>query len=125
MRLAELCWDEMRVSLPAGVRAQVHDGEQLVLGVRPATARILPDLQPVTEGLSLRGQVEAIEPDFGREIQLVYARTGPFFYAGQGPLDPSLNVGDDGGVAFPQEALYFFGGEGERRVPAEAAPLTS
>jgi ABC-type sugar transport system ATPase subunit len=124
VRHGQLCWDEMQVALPAAIRSQVDEGDRLVLGARPAEARILDGAQSVPAGLNLSGQVEAIEPDYGRETQLVYARTGPFFFAAQGGLDPSLNVGDEIRVGFPQDALYFFGGEGERRIPAGPSPAT-
>jgi ABC-type sugar transport system ATPase subunit len=124
VRQGQLCWDGMQVALPSGIRSQVDQGDRLVLGARPASARIVHDVPSVDAGLSLGGQVEAIEPDYGRETQLVYARTGPFFFAAQGTLDPSLNVGDEVRVTFPQEALYFFGGQGERRIPVESARPT-
>jgi hypothetical protein len=47
---------------------------------------------------------------------LVYCQTGSFFYAARGNRDLALNVGDEVGIVFPEEALYFFDGQDERRL---------
>jgi hypothetical protein len=60
--------------------------------------------------------VEVIEPDFGRRMQTVYARTGEFSYAASGPLDPSLDIGAEVEIIFPTDRLYFFDGESGQRI---------
>jgi ABC-type sugar transport system ATPase subunit len=111
-----LHWEETSVTLPDAVRSQIEVGQTLTLGVRPEEAQMVVDDRPVPDGLRLRGTVETVEPDFSRDTQMAYLRTGSFFYAARGPLDVVLNVGDEIEVAYPSDCLYFFDGQDERRV---------
>ena len=104
------------VPLPDAVKACVHAGQELTLGVRPEAARVVEGDRPLPQGVHLQGIVEVVEPDFAHRTQLVYARTGPHTYAATGELDPSFNIGDAVEVVFPADQLYFFDGESERRV---------
>jgi len=122
----ELCWgDEIAVSLPDAVKARVHAGQKVTLGVRPEAARLAMEVRSndfsrsppgLPTGPRLRGVVEVVEPDFAHRTQLVYVRTGPLSYAATGVLDMSLNTGDEVEVVFPADHLYFFDGESERRI---------
>jgi ABC-type sugar transport system ATPase subunit len=116
VRDGALYWDETSVVLPEGILSQVETGQVLTLGVRPEEALMGKDDLSDSGHLHLRGTVETVEPDFGRDMQMAYVRTGPFFYAARGPLDMSLQVGDEIEVAFPGNRLYFFDGQDERRV---------
>jgi ABC-type sugar transport system ATPase subunit len=107
---------EVAVSLPDAVKTQVSAGQNLTLGVRPESAILASGGQPLPEGIRLRGEVEVIEPDFGRRIQMVYVRTGELAYAASGPLDVSLDTGAEVEVIFPTDQLYFFDGEDEQRI---------
>lgn len=111
-----LHWDETSVELSDDVRSQVETGQTLTLGVRPEEAQWILGDAPVPAGMRLRGTVETVEPDFSRDTQLAYLRTGPFFYAARGPLDVTLHVGDEIEVAYPSDRLYFFDGQDGRRV---------
>jgi ABC-type sugar transport system ATPase subunit len=111
-----VCWEGAEAALPAGIRAHVHEGQSLTVGARAERAEILGEAAPTSEGLVLRGSVATIEPDFGRDTQLVYTQSGPFLFAAKGTLDLSLDVGEEIGVVFPGETLYFFDAE-ERRLP--------
>jgi ABC-type sugar transport system ATPase subunit len=114
-------WDEVRVALPEDIKARVQDGQTLTLGVRAEEAQLVLG-ESQGEGMRLRGTVETVEPDFSRGTQLVYMRTGPFFYAARDSLGTAdspglvLNVGDELEVVFPTDELYFFHGQDERRV---------
>jgi ABC-type sugar transport system ATPase subunit len=103
------------VPLPEAIAPQVHAGQELILGIRPDAAQLVLD-GPYAEGIRLSGTVENVQPDFSRRIQLVYVRTGPHFYAVQGPLEPILNVGDEVGVILPRDRLYFFDAQSEQRI---------
>ncbi|MBN1810226.1 MAG: ABC transporter ATP-binding protein [Anaerolineae bacterium] len=107
---------EVTVALPDAVKAQVSVGQSLTLGVRPESAILVSGGQSPPEGIHLRGEVEVIEPDFGRRIQMVYVRTGELAYAASGSLDVSLDIGAEVAVVFPTEQLYFFDGENEQRI---------
>jgi len=107
---------EIVVPLPEKVKAQVHAGQKVTLGIRPEAARVISGDQPVPQGIRLHGVAEVIEPDFAHRTQLVYVRTGPFSYAATGMLDMSLNVGDTVAVIWPADQLYFFDSESERRI---------
>jgi len=104
------------IPLPDAVKAQVHAGQGLTLGVRPQAARIVLDDRAMPEGIRIRGTIEIVEPDFSRRTQLAYARTGPFFYAASGAIDTLLNVGDEIEAVFPAGQLYFFDGRSEQRL---------
>ena len=116
VREGKVCWEHTDLVLPARMRSQVVEGQSLIVGVRPKEAEIQVEPGPASAGLVLRGSVATIEPDFGRGTQLVYLQSGPFFYAARGTLDLSLDVGDEIGVAFSEDALTFFDGDG-RRLP--------
>jgi ABC-type sugar transport system ATPase subunit len=115
-----VCWENAEVALPAVVHSRVQQGQLLTVGARAERAEILGESEPAGRGLVLRGSIANIEPDFGRGTQLVYLQSGPFFYAARGPLDASLELGDEMRVVYPEDALHFFGGEpgaDERRLP--------
>jgi ABC-type sugar transport system ATPase subunit len=116
VRDGTLHWEETSVALPDAVRSQVEVGQMLTLGVRPEEAQLVLGDRSVPEGMRLRGTVETVEPDFSRDTQMAYLRTGSFFYAARGSLDVVLNVGDEIEVAYPSDRLYFFDGQDERRV---------
>jgi ABC-type sugar transport system ATPase subunit len=112
-----LCWEQIKVVLPERIRSQVVEGQSLILGARAERAEIQVAPMPAVSGLALQGSVATIEPDFGRGTQWVYFQSGPFFYAARASLDLSMDVGDEVRVVFPEESLYFFDGQDERRLP--------
>jgi ABC-type sugar transport system ATPase subunit len=115
-----VCWENAEAALPAAVRSRVEQGQLLTVGARAERAEILGPSDPAGRGLVLRGNIANIEPDFGRGTQLIYLQSGPFLYAARGPLDASLELGDEMRVVYPEDALHFFGGEpgaDERRLP--------
>jgi ABC-type sugar transport system ATPase subunit len=111
-----LRFGEVTVPLPDTVRDRASAGQSLILGVRPESAALVSGDRPLPEGVQLRGEVEVIEPDFMRRIQMVYVRTGELSYVASGPIDISLDTGTEATVVFPTEQLYFFDGDNERRI---------
>ena len=107
---------EMVVPLPDGVADRVHAGQRVTLGVRPEAARLALGDPSLPSGVHLRGMVEVVEPDFAHRTQLASVCTGPLSYAAIGPLEGSLNTGDEVEVVFRTDRLYFFDGESERRI---------
>jgi ABC-type sugar transport system ATPase subunit len=106
----------IKVPLPPAVQAQVHTGQTVTLGVRPEAACLLGETQLAPEGIRLRGDVEAVEPDFAHHTQLAHVRSGELQVAAMGPLDPLLTAGDEVEVVFRADQLYFFDGQSERRL---------
>ena len=107
---------QIHVPLPQAVKNQVRAGQELTLGVRPSAACLILDDRTLPKGTHLSGIVENVEPDYARHTQLAYLRTGSFFYAAQGNLEPILNVGDQVKVLLPADQLYFFDAESEQRI---------
>lgn len=108
--------EAFRVPLPPAARGQVREGQPVTVGLRPDAAQLVLGDRPLSEGTRVRGTVESVEPDFARRVQVVYLRSGPFFYAVQGPLEPTLNVGDEVTAVLPAERLYFFDATTEQRI---------
>jgi ABC-type sugar transport system ATPase subunit len=116
----ELHLEGIAIPLPDAVQAHVRAGQAVTLGVRPEAACLVTGVEgPVPGGVRLRGVAEAIEPDFAHRTQWVYTRTGALFYAAVGPLDTSLNVGDEVEIVFHTDQLYFFDGESGRRIGSD------
>jgi ABC-type sugar transport system ATPase subunit len=108
--------DDISIPLPGTIQAHVYAGQELTLGIRPQSARLVLDDQALPEGVRVRGTVETVEPDFSHRTQMAYVRTGRFFYAASGTMDSLLNVGDEIQVVFSADQLYFFDGETELRL---------
>ena len=104
------------IPLPDEIKARVHTGQAITLGIRPKAAHALTGTSSPPDGIHLRGVAETIEPDFAHRAQMVYTRTGSLFYAATGPLDTSLNVGDEIEIVLPTGQLYFFDTESGRRI---------
>jgi ABC-type sugar transport system ATPase subunit len=107
---------DLAIPLPNSIRDQVSPGQQLILGIRPTAAQLIANRGEPTSHARQSGIIESVEPDFARETQLAYVRTGELFYAAKGPLDHVLNVGDTVDVAFPVDELYFFDAASEQRI---------
>jgi ABC-type sugar transport system ATPase subunit len=115
----ELVFEEFRVALPPSIRDQVRAGQVLTLGARPERTPVVLDDVPIGDGVHIHGTVEIVEPNFGRQIQLVYVRVGSHTLVATGPIegpDALLNTGDPVEVVLPAEHLYFFDEESEVRI---------
>jgi multiple sugar transport system ATP-binding protein len=107
---------DLAIPLPGSIREQTQPNQQLLLGIRPDAAQLIADRSEPSPHPRSSGTVESVEPDFARDTQLAYVRSGDHFYAARGPLDHMLNVGDTVDVAFPLDNLYFFDADSERRI---------
>ena len=115
----ELVLDEASFPLPASVKAQVNNGQSLIMGIRPEDARLVIGEHPVPDGIRINGLVEVVEPDFAHQSQLAYVRIGPHLCAATGVLDARsvINVGDPVDVVIPIDRNYFFDGESDLLIP--------
>jgi len=95
--------------LPLSKRIQplVQNGQRLTFGFRREAVRVSAENNSGT-GIQLRGEVEALEPDYAQRTQVVYIRSGVWNYTGLCPLDVSLKVGQMIYVEIDPERLYFF-----------------
>lgn len=108
--------DQMTIPLPEAVRSHVHTGQAITLGIRPEEIRLVLDDHPQPNGFRMRGTVEAVEPDFARNIQLVRLRTGRLTYTVRAKLTKLVQPGDEPEVIFPFEQMCLFDGASEQRI---------
>ena len=111
---------EYAFPLPNSLKGQAQTGQAVTLGIRPEAVQLLSSsnsmvTHPIKDGVRLRGQVEMVEPDFSRQTQLVYVRSGELAFAVVTDLDAAI-VGATVEVAFPLDQLYFFDTQSEKRL---------
>jgi ABC-type sugar transport system ATPase subunit len=107
---------QIAAPLPDRIRAHVRSGRKITLGVRPEEAQLVTEGQPLPEGLQWRGTVEAIEPDFAHNNQLLHLRSGNYSFGAIVTMDVPLRIGDAAEVIFPMDKIYFFDGDTEERI---------
>jgi ABC-type sugar transport system ATPase subunit len=110
------------LALPAGLRARFGAGRELSIGVRPEHGRLAP--APVagkaapwgSEELHFHGEVEMLEPDFARQTQMIFLRSGDLTWRVLAGRDQGVRVGETLDVLFPAERLYLFDGKSGERI---------
>lgn len=107
---------QIAAPLPDRIKAHVRSGRRVTLGVQPEEAQLVTDDQLLSVGLRLRGTVEAIEPDFAHNSQLLHLRTGNYAYVAIAAIDIPLRLGDAVEVFFPMDKFYFFDRDSEERI---------
>ena len=110
-----------RLPLPSQVKAQLQSGQRVTLGVRPEALRLVDGTTNPTEGVILpsvilRGVAEVVEPDFGRQSQLVYAAQDEFRFVAMGDLQIPLFAGYPVTAHLQTDQLHFFDATSERRI---------
>ena len=98
---------EYLIPLPKLIASLVQDRQAITLGMRPAAVSISAEATS-TNGVQLRGEVEAVEPDYAHHIQTVHLRTGGWRYTGRCPLELTLRIGQLVRAQIDLEQLYFF-----------------
>jgi ABC-type sugar transport system ATPase subunit len=111
---------EWSIPLPAAVKAQVQTGQTLTLGVRPESARLVTSssgsvAQAAGDGVNVCGTVDMVEPDFSRQVQLAYVRSGDHAFGVMTELDATI-AGAAVDVIFPYAGLFFFDNTTEKRL---------
>jgi len=102
------------IPLSSRVYPLVANGQSVTLGFRREAVKVAVE-QSSGNGIDLRGEVEALEPDYAQRTQVVYVRDGLWSYSGFCPLDMKLRVGQIVHAELDPERLYFFdGGSGLR-----------
>jgi ABC-type sugar transport system ATPase subunit len=106
-----------QLALPKRFAAKLRTDQEILLGIRPEAAQICSPEEGLTSSrLALEGTIEVVEPDFGRNQQTAYMRSGEITYSVTTSLDHRLIQGYRADVCFPEEALYMFDAESEDRI---------
>jgi len=103
------------IPLSSRVYPLVTNGQSVTLGFRREAVKVSVE-QSSGNGIQLRGEVEALEPDYAQRTQVVYVRDGLWSYSGLCPLDAKLRVGQIVHVELDPERLYFFDGNSGKRL---------
>jgi len=106
--------DEL-IPLTKRVYPLVENGQRVTLGFRREAVQVSAE-KNVEDGIQLRGEVEALEPDYALRTQVVYIRNGIWNYSGFCPLDLKLRIGQMVHVLIDPERLYFFDTDTGRRI---------
>ena len=106
----------LTIPLPAAFREACYAGQRLTVGIRPEQMWVYNEAgnNQATSGetITLQGVAEVVEPDFGRQVQLVYLRAtegdrGQSLTA-QAAIDHPLFAGHPITVTLPIDQCYFF-----------------
>ena len=103
----KLVLDEYLIPIPKRIFSLVENDQCVTLGMRREAVTISTDPNSKNE-IQLRGEIEALEPDYSRHSQTVYVRTGHWAYACLCSLELKLHVGQLVNVEIDPERLYFF-----------------
>jgi len=104
---SRLVLDNYLIPLSSRVYPLVENGQSVTLGFRHDTVKLSAEKNS-DNTIQLKGEIEALEPDFAQRTQIVYIRDGRWNFTGQCPLDVKLRVGQIIHVELDPEHLYFF-----------------
>ena len=111
----KLVLDEFAIPLPGRVYGLVENGQAVTLGLRRETAHVSAATPPAS-GIFLPAEVDAIEPDFVHQVQIIHVHTGRFEYSCVCPLERQLHMGQFIHVELDPERLYFFDTKSGKRL---------
>ena len=114
----------MRLIPQASQLQALRSGQRVTVGVPAESAKVFVD-----EGLSesegggapspansWQGTVEAVEPDYGRQVQFIGIRSGEHRLLGQSDIRERIALGEQIVVQFEESGLHFFDDESGERV---------
>jgi ABC-type sugar transport system ATPase subunit len=86
---------ENRVPLPENTKSAFHQGQEVTIGIRLEKIIVgtLPDGEKLDSYMRLPSTIEVIEPDFGRQRNIVYLRHNDLTYCAATSLDSRLHLG--------------------------------
>jgi ABC-type sugar transport system ATPase subunit len=93
----------------------VENGQRVTLGFRREAVKVSTKTSS-EKVIQLRGEIDALEPDYAQRNQVVYIRDGIWNYSGLCPLAVELTVGEMVQVEIDPERLYFFDTESGLRL---------
>ena len=103
----KLVLDRYLIPLSKRVYPLVANEQLITLGFRREAVKVSAE-QSSGDGIQLRGEVEALEPDYAQRTQTVYVRDGLWQYSGLCPLDVKLKLGQTVHVELDPQQLFFF-----------------
>ncbi|RPJ23268.1 MAG: ABC transporter ATP-binding protein [Chloroflexi bacterium] len=103
----KLVLEDYLIPLPKLIFSLVQDKQPVTLGVRREAISVSVE-STSTDGIQLRGEVEAFESDYVHRLQTVHIRTGRWRCSGFCPLEVKLRVGQLVQARIDPEQLYFF-----------------
>ena len=77
---SKLVLDDYLIPLPRRIFSRVENGQHVTLGVRREAVTLSDGTNSANE-IQLRGEIEALEPDYSHHSQTVYIRTGRWTYS--------------------------------------------
>jgi len=111
---------DFAVPLPDQVKDRVMAGQSLTVGVRPEALRLVDGTvaAPATMpgAVILRGVAEVVEPDFGRQSQLVYTANEQLRFVALGDLQIPMFAGHPVSARLDSDRLHFFDTASEQRI---------
>lgn len=105
-----------RLPLPDQIKERLQSGQRVTLGVRPEALRLVDSVTNPPEGVILQAIAEVVEPDFGRQSQLVYAAQDEVRFVAMGDLQIPLFAGHPVAAHLQTDRLHFFDATSERRI---------
>ncbi len=116
---------ELRLSPAPSQLATLKSGDALTVGIRPESVQVAVNDGEVAPGASgkqpvqsniWRGTVESVEPDYGRQIQLIYFQSGDHLLVGQADVRARIARGEQVLAKLDSSELHFFEGESGERI---------
>ena len=111
----KLVLENYLIPLPERVYPLVENGQRVTLGFRREVVKISKETSS-EKVIRLRGEIDALEPDYAQRNQVVYIRDGIWNYSGLCPLAVELKVGEMVQVEIDPKRLYFFDTESGLRL---------
>jgi multiple sugar transport system ATP-binding protein len=111
----KLILDDDLIPLSGRVYPLVQNGQRVMLGFRREVVHISAS-ESFDGRIHLKGEVEALEPDYAQRTQTVYIRNGRLGYSGSCAMDVKIEIGQMIHVAIDPEKLYFFDSDSGRRL---------
>lgn len=115
----------LEVTPPAAQLAALSRGDALTVGIRPESVQVTvadgedaPGAgRPGAAHTSVwHGEVETVEPDYGRQVQLIHFRSGAHLLAGQADVRARIAQGERIRADLDATELHFFEGESGERI---------
>lgn len=108
--------NQMAVPLPPAVRSQVNNGQTVTVGIRPEEIVLASTAPPLPDGVEMQGQVDFVEPDFARNVQLIHLKNQRDTFIIRTPLSDRVQAGNQLKAIVPFDNLHFFDDSSQERM---------
>jgi ABC-type sugar transport system ATPase subunit len=100
--------------LPPTLAGQSHAGQAITAGLRPEAVQI--SAAPAPDAVTVQGEAEVVEPDFGRQTQWVHVHSAAGNFVAGAAIDLPLFAGHPVTARLDTTQLHFFDTQHERRL---------